>query len=72
MLDPAGLQVNGGATLTIALLADSRAIDAIPAEDCTDTGGIPIMEDQRGETRPSGSACDIGAYELKQGGGNEG
>ncbi|MDQ2997507.1 MAG: IPT/TIG domain-containing protein, partial [Chloroflexota bacterium] len=46
---------NGGATQTIALAADSPALDR--AKDCPST-------DQRGISRPQGSACDIGAYEL--------
>ena len=38
------------------LLAGSPAIDAASTEDC-------LSYDQRGMTRPQGSACDIGAYE---------
>jgi CSLREA domain-containing protein len=51
------LQDNGGATPTHALLAGSPAIDA--ANDTSCPGG-----DQRGVTRPQGSACDMGAYEY--------
>ncbi len=50
------LQNNGGPTETYALLPGSPAIDA-GGSDCPAT-------DQRGITRPQGSACDIGAFEL--------
>jgi predicted outer membrane repeat protein len=64
-LDPRGLQDNGGATQTIALMPGSTAIDAIPlsaANDCT-----TAVTDQRGVARPQGRACDIGAFELVSG-----
>lgn len=48
---------NGGPTLTIALLADSPAIDA------TAGANSPPL-DQRGFPRPAGLAGDIGAYEF--------
>src|SRR5215213_2358991 len=48
---------NGGETETVALLADSLAIDAGDNRTCTPT-------DQRGVTRPQGDACDIGAFEA--------
>jgi hypothetical protein len=56
-----GLQDNGGNTNTLALEATSPAVDAIPpsAPGCSGT-------DQRGVTRPQGTGCDIGAYELFQ------
>jgi hypothetical protein len=63
-LDPNGLQNNGGPTQTIALLATSPAVDAIPVSACTDFTGTAVSTDQRGVTRPQGSACDIGAFEL--------
>ena len=72
LLDPEGLKANGGPTLTVALLADSPAIDAVPESACTDGEGNPVTTDQRGIQRPSGSGCDIGAYEAQGGGGNEG
>ncbi|MGD2254050.1 MAG: right-handed parallel beta-helix repeat-containing protein, partial [Anaerolineales bacterium] len=50
-LDP--LADNGGPTLTHALAPNSPARDAA-AGDC-------ISTDQRGEPRPHGSACDLGA-----------
>jgi YVTN family beta-propeller protein len=68
-LDPGGLQSNGGPTQTIALLATSPAVDAIPVSPinhCTDVVGNPVTTDQRGVSRPQGPACDIGAFELEQ------
>jgi hypothetical protein len=65
-LDPAGLKNNGGLTETIALLATSPAVNAIPTSSCTDLVGVPTTKDQRGVPRPQGPACDIGAYERFQ------
>jgi CSLREA domain-containing protein len=53
----APLADNGGPTDTNALLPGSPALDA--AARCPAT-------DQRGITRPQGTACDIGAYEHTQ------
>ena len=53
---------NGGPTLTMALLTNSPARDAIPS----DTTGIPAT-DQRGIFRPQGLASDIGAFEFVNG-----
>jgi uncharacterized repeat protein (TIGR01451 family)/CSLREA domain-containing protein len=47
---------NGGETDTLALLEGSPAIEA-----GTNAGCPPV--DQRGVTRPQGTACDIGAFE---------
>jgi CSLREA domain-containing protein len=48
---------NGGQTDTHALLFDSPGID---------TGATPcVPTDQRGELRPKGSDCDIGAFEAE-------
>lgn len=60
------LQDNGGPTVTHALLPGSPAIDHIPPTDCTDDGGNPVTTDQRGVTRPQGTACDIGAFEFEE------
>jgi uncharacterized repeat protein (TIGR01451 family)/CSLREA domain-containing protein len=62
LLDPAGLKDNGGPTQTIALQPGSPAIDAIPVgvNGC----GTTIASDQRGVSRPHGSGCDIGAFEV--------
>jgi hypothetical protein len=54
------LDDNGGPTLTHALNRNSPAIDA---GECTDSTGAPVTLDQRGEPRPQGDGCDIGAYE---------
>ncbi|HEX5989702.1 MAG TPA: choice-of-anchor Q domain-containing protein [Solirubrobacterales bacterium] len=48
---------NGGETDTLALQAGSRAIDAGTNDGCPPS-------DQRGVSRPQGTACDIGAFEL--------
>ncbi len=47
----------GGPTQTIPLLPGSSAIDAGDDATCAST-------DQRGITRPQGSHCDIGAFEV--------
>jgi CSLREA domain-containing protein len=59
MLDPSGLQDNGGATFTIGLEPTSAAIDAVPVLDCPAT-------DQRGTSRPAPgyNACAVGALSL--------
>ena len=54
-LDPAGLQDNGGPTLTIELQATSAAVDHVPAPLCPPT-------DQRGSPRIP--PCDIGAFDT--------
>lgn len=53
---------NGGPTLTHALLPGSPAIDG---GICTDYTGTTILADQRGVSRPQGSTCDIGAFEVQ-------
>jgi hypothetical protein len=63
-LDPTGLMNNGGPTQTIALEADSPAIDAGDPEVCANppVNGV----DQRGYVRPGMgfTNCSIGAYEF--------
>ncbi len=61
MMEP--LADNGGHGDTHALAAGSPAVDAIPigVNGC----GGSLNEDQRGFARPSGSACDVGAFELQ-------
>jgi hypothetical protein len=62
------LQSNGSPTTeTIALLTGSTAINAIPVtpvNECTDAFGNLVPTDERGVTRPQGTGCDIGAFEL--------
>jgi CSLREA domain-containing protein len=53
------LQDNGGPTPTMALPSTSPAVDA-----GDDSGANCPADDQRGVTRPQGSHCDIGAFEL--------
>ncbi len=56
------LASNGGATQTHALLDGSPGIDAGDDAVC---GDAPVGNvDQRGTTRATGAACDIGAYEA--------
>jgi CSLREA domain-containing protein len=50
----------GGPTWTHALQLVSPAIDA---GSCIDIDGLPVGTDQRGEVRPKGAGCDIGAFE---------
>jgi hypothetical protein len=56
------LENNGGPTVTNALLPGSVAINRIPAVMCEPT------TDQRGVARPQGAMCDVGAFELEEGG----
>ncbi|MGB7520919.1 MAG: DUF4347 domain-containing protein [Spirulinaceae cyanobacterium] len=51
----------GGSTQTHAILSDSPAFDA-----GSDTLATGLSTDQRGESRTSGKALDIGAFELQQ------
>jgi predicted outer membrane repeat protein len=63
-LNPDGLQDNGGPTQTIALQADSPAINAGDESVCA---AAPVNGvDQRGYVRPGANAisCSIGAYEY--------
>jgi CSLREA domain-containing protein len=61
LLDPNGLQNNGGPTETIALQSTSPAIDAMPQGNANCPG-----TDQRGAPRPAPgyTACDVGAFEY--------
>jgi hypothetical protein len=61
LLDPEGLQDNGGPTKTIALQPNSPAVDLVGQEACP-----PPATDERGVERPQGDACDAGAFELEQ------
>lgn len=55
---------NGGPTQTRALLDGSPAIDGGDPAGCVDGNGSLVATDQRGQIRPSGPRCDIGAFEL--------
>jgi hypothetical protein len=59
------LQDNGGPTETHALLPGSVAIDHISPAMCVDADGQPLTTDQRGEPRPGGTMCDVGAFEVQ-------
>jgi hypothetical protein len=56
------LQNNGGPTDTMALPANSPAVDHGNPGGCTDPNGTSISSDQRGHVR--GSPCDLGAFEA--------
>ncbi len=56
---------NGGPTPTAALLPGSPATDAGDPAGCADFQGFLLTTDQRGEPRPVGPRCDIGAYEVQ-------
>ena len=55
---------NGGATMTHALLSGSPAINAGDPAAPGSGGTACEATDQLGTTRPQGSACDIGAFEV--------
>ncbi|MDP6452813.1 MAG: trypsin-like serine protease [SAR202 cluster bacterium] len=55
---------NGGPTKTHALLTGSPALDKGNTTTPGSGGNACLSTDQRGMTRPSGSACDMGAYEF--------
>jgi len=58
---------HGGPTLTHALLPNSPAIDAATENPGTTSAtNVCPPTDQRGEPRPVGTGCDIGAYEYQK------
>lgn len=59
------LAENGGLTMTHALEPGSAAINRIPEAACLDADGELLTMDQRGEQRPAGAACDVGAFEVQ-------
>jgi hypothetical protein len=59
------LQDTGAPTETHALLPGSIAIDVIPEVDCVVAEGEPLTTDQRGQPRPGGTLCDVGAFEVQ-------
>jgi len=54
---------NGGPTQTIVPTNQSPVIDAAPS--CDDHTGSALSTDQRGSSRPSGGACDVGSVEVQ-------
>src|SRR4029077_7191128 len=62
-LDPAGLQDNGGATQTVALLSGSPAIDK--GDDSVFGPPPGLQDDQRGYPRKIGAHVDVGAFEYE-------
>jgi hypothetical protein len=63
-LDPVGLADNGGATQTVAVQADSLAINGGNLATCS---SAPVKRvDQRGFPRPGtdSTSCTTGAYEF--------
>jgi hypothetical protein len=56
LLDLQPLADNGGPTMTHAITTDSAAFNA---------GTCEVDTDQRGVTRPQGTMCDVGAFEVQ-------
>lgn len=69
MLDPTGLENNGGPTQTVLPAGTSPAVDFVPTP-CTDTSSNPVLLDQRLFARPDKDGgvfenfCDAGAVET--------
>ena len=63
--DLGALADNGGPTATRLPGSTSPLLDAIPTVACQDDGAAGVTTDQRGVSRPQGSACDIGAVEVE-------
>jgi CSLREA domain-containing protein len=61
------LAANGGPTQTLALLADSPALNAGDPSIPGSGGTACAATDQRGFLRPQGAHCDIGAFETVAG-----
>jgi PKD repeat protein len=66
LLDPAGLQDNGGPTQTIALLPESPALDTGSNAEAVGSDGQPLDFDQRGPGFPRilNGIVDVGAFEA--------
>jgi CSLREA domain-containing protein len=59
------LRNNGGTTLTQAISSTSPALNAGNPATPGSGGAACLATDQIGTSRPQGSACDIGAFELR-------
>jgi len=57
------LQDNGGPTPTASLLDGSPALDVVKLNAAGNACVSGVKFDQRGTARPSGSLCDLGAFE---------
>lgn len=57
----------GGPTMVLLPPAGSAVIDALAAAQCLDLDGDPLVVDQRGQTRPDATDCDLGAVERQAG-----
>jgi len=60
-----GLGNNGGPTQTHAPFGSSLAVNAGNPAGCLGLNGANLAVDQRGQPRPFGSRCDIGAVEIQ-------
>lgn len=51
--------------LNLGPLAGNGSVAIVAATDGTDWYGSPLRTDQRGSSRPSGAAYDVGAFEVR-------
>jgi hypothetical protein len=61
----AALAYHGGSTRTVALVANSPALDAGLPANATDAQGQALATDQRGQVRSMNGRVDAGAFELQ-------
>lgn len=61
------LSNNGGSTFTHHPSEFSPLLNQVPIAGCLDIQGAALLTDQRGQPRPFGSLCDIGALEINDG-----
>jgi hypothetical protein len=68
VLPTGGFGDHGGPTHTVSILWTSSAVNMA---DCFTANNDPVTRDQRGVSRPqpSGSVCDLGAFEFETEGG---
>ena len=48
-----------------AVVVVAMAVDVVPATDCVDAIGEPLTADRRGQPRPVGDGCEVGAFERQ-------